>query len=89
MQRAQSFPMSAEPVEPCGNVQDCSPPPPYSAPAVQTYTPGNDNGRFNYCSPVAESRNISKQPSIPETSKQDNQELVLTEGKSKLNSYKP
>ena len=89
MRRAQSFPMSAEPVEPCGNVEDCSPPPPYSAPAVQNFIPGNDNGRFNYCSPVEESRNISKLPSIPETSKQDNQESVLTEGKSKLNSYKP
>ena len=82
MQRAQSLPTSAEPVEPCGDVEVGSPPPPYSLPAVQSYVPGNGFGSLNY-SHGQGSRNI-KQPSIPEMSNQDNPEVVLTEGKAKL-----
>lgn len=79
MRRARSLPPSAEPVEPCGEEEVHSPPPPYSAPAVQTYSPGNGPGSFNY-SHGQGPRNICKQPSIPEVSSQDNPEVVLTEG---------
>lgn len=87
MRRARSLPPSAEPVEPCGEEEVHSPPPPYSAPAVQTYSPGNGPGSFNY-SHGQGPRNICKQPSIPEVSSQDNPEVVLTEGR-KVYCYKP
>jgi len=83
MRRAQSLPTSAEPVEPYGDAEACSPPPPYSAPAVQSYNAGNGYGRFNN-SHGQGSRNIYKQPSIPEMSNQDNPEVLLTEGKANL-----
>lgn len=83
MQRAQSLPTSAEPVEPCGDIEVRSPPPPYSAPAAQSFSAGNDNGIFNY-SHGQGSRNITKQPSIQEMNNQDNPEVVLTEGKAKI-----
>ena len=83
IRRAQSLPPSAEPVETCGQKEVPSPPPPYSAPAVQSYSPGNGPERFNY-SLGPRPRNICKQPSIPEVGSQDNPEVVLTEGKAKL-----
>ena len=84
-QRAQTLPTSPEPVEPCGQEEVYSPPPSYSSLAVQSYSPGNDQGRFNN-SHGQRSGNIHvcKQSSIPEVSSQDNLEVVLTEGKAKL-----
>ena len=78
-------PTSPEPVEPCGQeeVYRYSPPPPYSTLAVQSYSPGNSQGRFN-SSHGQRSGNIHKQSSIPEVSSQDIPEVVLTEGKAKL-----
>ena len=82
-QRAQTLPTSPEPVERCSQEEVCSPPPPYSTLAVQSYSPGNDQGRFNN-SHGQRSGNICKQSSIPEVSIKDNPEVVLTEGKAKL-----
>ena len=81
--RAQTLPTSPEPVERCSQEEVCSPPPPYSTLAVQSYSSGNDQGRFNN-SHGQRPGNIYKQSSIPEVSSQDNPELVLTEGKAKL-----
>ena len=80
IRRAQSLPPYAEPVKRCGQ-EFHSPLPPYSAPAVEiSYIAGNGPGRFNY-SHGQGSRNIWKQPLIPEVSSQDHPEVVLTEGK--------
>ena len=79
-QRAQTLPTSPEPVERCSQEEVCSPPPPYSTLAVQSYSPGNDLGRFNN-SYGQQSGNICKQSSIPEVSIKDNPGVVLTEGK--------
>ena len=81
--RVQTLPTSPEPVEPCGQEEVYSPPPSYSTLAVQSYSPGNDQRRFNN-SHGQRSGNICKQSSIPEVSSQDNLEVVLTEGKAKL-----
>ena len=76
-------PTSPEPVEPCGQEDVHSPPPPYSTLPVQSYSAGNDQGIFNN-SHGQGSGNIRKQSSIPEVSSQDNPEVVLTEGKANL-----
>ena len=76
----QSLSRSAES---CYQKEVHSPPPPYSAPAVQSYSAGNNPGGFNY-SHGQGSGNICKQPSISEVSTHDNPEVVLTEGKAKL-----
>ena len=79
----RSLPISAEFVEPCDQEEVDSPPPSYSTLAVQSYSAGNDQGRFNN-SHGQGSGNICLQSSIPEVSRQDNPEVVLTEGKAKL-----
>ena len=81
MQRSESSPTSAEPVEPCAE-EVYSSPPPYSSLPVLSYHPGNGHGFNN--SHGQGSRNIYKQSSIPEMSNQDNLEVFLTEGKATL-----
>jgi len=66
-------------VKPRGDVEVCSRPSTYSAPGVQSYNVGNGYEGFDY-SHGQGSRNISKQPSIPQMSNQDNREVLLTEG---------
>ena len=79
----RSLPISAEFVEPSDQEEVPSPPPPYSTLAVQSYSAGNDQGRFKNSYGLG-SGNICIQSSIPEVSRQDNPELVLTEGIAKL-----
>ena len=80
MQQAELPGTCAEPVEPCGDVEVSSPRPPYSLPAVQSYSAGNGYGGFNY----SHGQGSRKQPWIPEMSNQNDPEVVLTEGKAKL-----
>ena len=70
-------------MDPCDQEEVHSPPPPYSMLAVQSYSAGNDQGRFKN-SYGQGSGNICIQSSIPEVSRQDNPEVVLTEGKAKF-----
>ena len=83
MRRAQSLPQSAEPVDLGGDVEACSPPPPYSAPLVQSYSMGNGNFPYNFSQGQKGSEHASKQTPAAETNNQALPEGVLTEGKQK------
>lgn len=87
VRRAQSLPQSAEPVDLGVDAEVHSPPPPYSAPAVRSYSVGNGSERFYNFSQGQGSEHASKQPSAAEANNQALPEEALTEGKLELNCH--
>lgn len=87
VRRAQSLPQTAEPVDLGGDEEIHSPPPPYSAPAAQSYSVGNGSERFYNFSQGQGSEHASKQPSAAEANNQILQEEALTESKLELNCH--
>ena len=80
VRRAQSLPQTAEPVDVVVTGVR-SPPPPYSAPAVQCSGAANVNGGVYNFSSSEESGNASNQPPAADVNNQALQEMLLTEGR--------